>query len=117
MHIKEKIDPSVMLESTCGDHNLIAELIDFFFELAREEVRSLADYIAHGDATSVLAFAHKLAGSAMACGMTELSHHLLELEMLCKQGMPSDVDERVQAIAQQLSDGREFWTAYLNEQQ
>lgn len=113
MNVEQRIDPTVMVESACGDRELVIELIDLYFELARESMEPLENYIASGNALAVLAFAHKLAGSSVACGLIGLAYDLRELEELCKQGMPTDIGERVKSIEQQISDARVFWTGYL----
>ncbi|HPR83325.1 MAG TPA: Hpt domain-containing protein [Pontiellaceae bacterium] len=108
------IDIDVLLEATGNDRTIAAELMRLFFELTGQEQARLADAVAQGNHAAASAVAHKVAGSCVACGMSGIYARFKELENLCKEAMPEDACERIQAIDRELQDARRNLEKYFN---
>ena len=107
------IDSQTLIESACDDRELACELLDMFLEQARSEMDRLTDATRQGDAGLVSLIAHKLVGSAVACGFDGLASELRSLELCSKQDMPDDISERYERLEQLLEEGRVGMTALL----
>ena len=107
------IDSQTLIESACRDRELACELLDMFLEQACSEMDRLADATRQGDAGLVSSIAHKLVGSAVACGFAGFASELRSVELRSKQDMPDDISERYGRLEQLLEEGRVGMTALL----
>lgn len=107
------IDPSILLDAVCDDRQTAIDLLNMFFELTRMEMERLTASITDGDAATASAAAHKIAGSSVSCGLNHLAAGLREIETLCKEAIPADIDDRLQLIDRQLGEGRQFFENHL----
>lgn len=92
------------MDAACNSREIAAELMKLFFKLTEQEQTRLADAVAEGNAAAASAVAHKVAGSCVSCGMNRLSARFKELEHLCKEAIPANINERLQTIDQELRD-------------
>jgi HPt (histidine-containing phosphotransfer) domain-containing protein len=98
-------DLGTLLESACDDRELAGELLDMFTEQARAELASMADIAQAGDSKMVASIAHKLVGSAVACGFDGLSKELRAIELRCLQGMPDDIERQIDDVSRLFEAG------------
>ena len=89
-------------------------LSDMFFDQTGVEMERLSAAAAAGDAVPMGAVAHKMVGSAMACGFVGLARSLRELELLCGQGLPDNTAGRIDHLARLIAEGRAFWECLLD---
>jgi HPt (histidine-containing phosphotransfer) domain-containing protein len=75
------------LNAACdGNTDLMRELIDMYFQQAGEIMAALEKAIAEKSVAQVDHFAHKLAGSSLACGFSPVVPPLRQLEHNAKAG-------------------------------
>ncbi|WP_372808285.1 Hpt domain-containing protein [Pontiella sp.] len=91
-------DLGTLLESAGDDQELAGDLLDMFAEQARGELEAMADLVRTGDSKQMATIAHKLVGSAVACGFDGLSKELRAMELRCLQGLPDDVGKQIDAL-------------------
>jgi HPt (histidine-containing phosphotransfer) domain-containing protein len=84
--ITRVLDLQGTLENLGGDPELLHELVDFFLEMAPQQVEDLATVVAAGDVAQVDLHAHSLKGGAANVGAVRVSAAARELEMLAKSG-------------------------------
>ncbi len=112
---KKDIDPSILFDAASGDLEIVAELLELFFDLTGQEMDRLVGAAAVGDAKAVSEAAHKIVGSSAACGLVGLAAGLRELEQRCKQGLPDDMDERIRRMEIQLECAQDFFENRIGE--
>jgi len=104
------------LQSACdGDAQLLRDLMSLYFGQAREIMEGLGKAIDAGDVGEVDHFAHKLAGSSLACGMSAPVTALRQLEHNAKAGHLQGAPEWFAQAAFQLENVRQFMDAYLQQ--
>jgi HPt (histidine-containing phosphotransfer) domain-containing protein len=91
-------DLGTLLESACDDRELAGDLLEMFTEQARAELASMADIAQTGDSKKVALIAHKLVGSAVACGFDGFSKELRAMELRCLQGLPDNIERQVDDV-------------------
>jgi HPt (histidine-containing phosphotransfer) domain-containing protein len=102
------------MDAACNSRDLAADLLKLFFELTGQEQTRLADAVAQENSAAASAVAHKIAGSCAACGMSGPAARFRELEQLCKQAIPADVSDRLQAIDREMQETRLDLEKYFN---
>jgi HPt (histidine-containing phosphotransfer) domain-containing protein len=99
------IDVQTLLESAGEDFELAGDLLNLFAEQVCEEMDALADACT-GDPARVASIAHKLVGSAVACGFVAFSTELRALELRCLQDLPDDIEERIGHLEELFEESR-----------
>lgn len=95
------------LSAACdGNADLMRELLDMYFQQAGEIMPSLQKAIAEKSTKQVDHFAHKLAGSSLACGFSPIVPPLRQLEHNAKAGHLEGAPEFFAQAAAQLEDIR-----------
>ncbi len=102
-----------LLESAGDDRALAGDLLELFEEQAVEEIGILADAAQRCDAKQLARTAHKLVGSAVACGFVDLSQELRSLELHCLHNIPADIVQRIEVLNLLLEKGRDEMTRLL----
>ena len=100
------INLEILMDAACNDQDIAATLLKLFFELTGQEKTRLTDAVAQGNFATASAVAHKIAGSCASCGMSGVAARFRELEHLCKESLPADINERLQVIDLELLDIR-----------
>lgn len=108
------VNLNILREATCEDRDLAIELLNLFFEQTALEQKRLNRAAEQRDAQELSAVAHKIAGSCSACGMTALSARMRELEALCRQSIPADIEARLQDTARELQEIRRGLETHFN---
>jgi len=98
-------DVQTLLESAGDDRELAVELLEMFQEQAMEEIGVLTDASQRCDAKEVARTAHKLVGSAVACGFISLSKELRSIELQGLHNGSADIKERIEILNQLLEEG------------
>ncbi|MDF7798013.1 Hpt domain-containing protein [Pontiellaceae bacterium B1224] len=106
------IDVKTLLESADDDLEFAEDLLNLFSEQVLEEMDALAD-ACKGDAAQVASIAHKLVGSAAACGFVGFSTELRSVELRCLQGMPNDIEQRIGHLKGLFEEGRVGMRTFL----
>jgi two-component system, sensor histidine kinase and response regulator len=102
------------LQSACdGDAGLMREIIGLYFGQADQIIKGLEKAIAEGDVAQVDHFAHKLAGSSLACGMTAVVPALRQMERNAKAGHLDGAPDWFAQATTQLEAVRRFMDGYL----
>jgi HPt (histidine-containing phosphotransfer) domain-containing protein len=114
MNMPDGMDIAVLMDAACNDQEIAATLLKLFFELTSQEQACLDNAIAQGNAPMASAVAHKVAGSCASCGMNKLAARFRELEHLCKETLPGDINERIQIITQDMTTIRIDLEKYFN---
>lgn len=114
MNVPSGIDIHILMDAACNNQDIAAGLMKLFFELTGQEQTRLIDFITQGNAAAASAVAHKVAGSCASCGMSGLATRFRELEHLCKQAIPADVNERLEAINRESLEIRRGLETYFN---
>ena len=114
MNIPDGMDMAVLMDAACNDQEIAATLMQLFFELTKQEQTRLNDAVAQGNAPTASAVAHKVAGSCASCGLNRLAALFRETEHLCKETLPGDINERIQAITQEMTQVRLDLEKYFN---
>ena len=114
MNMPDGMDIAVLMDAACNDQEIAATLLKLFFELTSQEQAHLNDAVAQGNAPTASAVAHKVAGSCASCGMNRLAALFRETEHLCKETLPGDINERIQAITQEMIKIRLDLEKYFN---
>ncbi len=114
MDIPDGMDMAVLMDAACNDQEIAATLLKLFFELTSQEQARLNDAVVQGNAPTASAVAHKVAGSCASCGMNKLAALFRETEHLCNETLPDDINERIQAITQEMTSIRLDLEKYFN---
>ena len=114
MNLPAGIDIHILMDAACNNQDIAAGLMKLFFELTGQEQTRLTDSVAQGNAAAASAVAHKIAGSCASCGMSGLATRFRELEHLCKEAIPADVNERLQTINRETQEIRRGLETYFN---
>ncbi|MCG8453557.1 MAG: Hpt domain-containing protein [Spirochaetales bacterium] len=77
-------DEDLALERTAGDRSLLAEVVRFTLEDVPLQLQSLRQCLAQKDWKEASRWAHKVKGSAGACGSDAMYRAALDLEMATK---------------------------------
>ena len=80
------LDLDTTLENLGGDPELLQEILDYFMEMAPQQLDDLESVLAAGDVDAVDLQAHSMKGGAANVGAVRLSAAARELEMLAKAG-------------------------------
>ncbi|WP_372795019.1 Hpt domain-containing protein [Pontiella sp.] len=103
------VDIKTLIESAGDDTELAEDLLALFNEQAVEGISALADAAQRQDAEQAVAAAHKLVGSAVACGFVDLSQTLRRIELQCRSEMPADIEEQIKTVKELMErSGREM---------
>jgi HPt (histidine-containing phosphotransfer) domain-containing protein len=73
---------------------------------------ALAD-ASKGDPARVASIAHKLVGSAVACGFVAFSTELRSLELRCLRDLPDDMEKRIGSLEALFEEGRIGMNSFL----
>lgn len=114
MNAPDGIDINILMDAACHNQDLAAGLMKLFFELTAQEQTRLVSAVEQGNAASASAISHKVAGSCASCGISGLAARFRELEHLCKQAIPDDINERLQTISHELQKTRLGLEMYFN---
>jgi HPt (histidine-containing phosphotransfer) domain-containing protein len=103
------------LQSACdGDAQLLRDLMHLYFEQADQIMAGLGKAIEEGDVAEVDHFAHKLAGSSLACGLSGPVLALRHLEHNAKDGHLRGAPESFVEAGVQLEAVRQYVQDYLH---
>ncbi|MGO8700653.1 MAG: Hpt domain-containing protein [Limisphaerales bacterium] len=104
------------LNAACdGNADLMRELVDMYFHQAGEILRALEKAIAEKSAAQVDHFAHKLAGSSLACGFSTVVPPLRQLEHNAKSGHLEGASDFFNQASTQVENVRRHVRDYLNQ--
>ncbi|QBG48745.1 Hpt domain-containing protein [Verrucomicrobia bacterium S94] len=98
-------DIKTLIESAGDDRELAVDLLELFKEQAIEGIAALSDAVQKEDSKEAVHLAHKLVGSAIACGFIDLSQELRFIETECQREVPDDIEQRLQTVSQLLERG------------
>jgi HPt (histidine-containing phosphotransfer) domain-containing protein len=84
--IRRVLDVEGTLENLGGDPELYQELVEFFMEIAPQQLDDLEAAVTSGDVAAVDLQAHAMKGGAANVGAVRVSAASRELEMLAKDG-------------------------------
>lgn len=104
--METSLDIDALMDACAGDREVAVELVGLFCEATGPEFSRLESAAAGRNASELSAAAHKCAGSSGTCGMLELARHLRELEVASADGIPPDLDARMDAISREKEDVR-----------
>ena len=82
----EIFDESDALEKTAGDRKLLSEVIRFTLEDVPGMLSGIEAALGNGNLGEVSRLAHKVKGSAGACGARKLYLSALDLELTAREG-------------------------------
>jgi HPt (histidine-containing phosphotransfer) domain-containing protein len=104
------IDEAVLadlVESTGGDPDFLAELIDIYLDDAPRQVAAMRDAVLSGRIEDLVRPAHTLKGSSASIGAIELSELDRALELAAREGAVDDPAAAVDAIEAEFGRVRE----------
>lgn len=107
---KDQIDEAVLadlVESTGGDPDFLAELIDIYLDDAPRQVAAMRDAVLSGRIEDLVRPAHTLKGSSASIGAVELSELNRALELAARAGAVDDATGAVDGIEAELGRVRE----------
>jgi HPt (histidine-containing phosphotransfer) domain-containing protein len=100
--IAPEITSVLSLDSTLanlgGDAELLRELLDFFVEIAPQQLDELQAAVAAGDQASVQLQAHSMKGGAANVGVVRMMTIARDLELLARDGSLEGAEAMVQAL-------------------
>jgi HPt (histidine-containing phosphotransfer) domain-containing protein len=104
------------LHAACdGNTDLMRELVDMYFQQAGEILPALEKAIAEKATAQVDHFAHKLAGSSLACGFSAIVPPLRQLEHNAKAGHLEGATDFFAQASTQLENIRRHVRDYLDQ--
>jgi HPt (histidine-containing phosphotransfer) domain-containing protein len=106
----DPIDEAVLadlLESSGGDPDFLAELIDIYLEDAPRQVAGMRDAALSGRTEELVRPAHTLKGSSASIGAVELSELSRALELAARAGAVDDPAAAVDGIEAELGRVRD----------
>ncbi len=92
------IDIQTLWESADNDPEFAGELLELFAEQAQSELKRLSGALCGRDAAEIAAIAHKMVGSAVACGFVRFAEELRALELDCLKFLPENMEERISRL-------------------
>ncbi len=101
--IARVLDLDGTLENLGGDPELLQELLDFFMEMAPQQLQDLAAVVASGDIAGVDLQAHSMKGGAANVGAVRLCAAARELEMLAKAGSLEGADAMLARVREEFA--------------
>ena len=101
--IARVLDLDGTLENLGGDPELLQELLDFFLEMAPQQLQDLGTVVAAGDVAGVDLQAHSMKGGAANVGAVRLCAAARELEMLAKAGSLEGADAMLVRIREEFA--------------
>ena len=104
------------LNAACdGNTDIMRELVDMYFHQAAEILPALEKAIAERSVAQVDHFAHKLAGSSLACGFLTVTPPLRQLEHNAKSGHLEGASDFFKQVSTQVENVRRHVRDYLNQ--
>ena len=91
------------LENLGGDPELYQELMEFFLEMAPQQLDDLEAALASGDVAAVDLQAHSMKGGASNVGAIRVAEASRELEMLAKSGSLEGADAMFARIREEFA--------------
>ena len=110
------IDVKTLWESASSDPEFAEDLLNLFEEHTHEGMARLVDASCRKDAEGIASLAHKLVGSAVACGFVNFSKELRSLELRCLQDLPDDMPERIGSLGRLFEEGCIGMAALLKDE-
>jgi HPt (histidine-containing phosphotransfer) domain-containing protein len=114
-------DPPVdfeQLSAASGDDaDLLQELVNLYFDQAKELMANLETALQQGSAKEVDHFAHKLVGASLACGMSAMVLPLRALERQGKEGRLTNAEALFAQASRHLELTRDKVGTYVREYQ
>jgi HPt (histidine-containing phosphotransfer) domain-containing protein len=107
------VDFDQLLAASGEDADLLRELVNLYFDQAKELMAGLETALQKGSAKEVDHFAHKLVGASLACGMTAMVVPLRALESRGRSGDLAGGGEFLAQAATRLAQVRAAVQAYL----
>lgn len=101
--IARVLDLDGTLENLGGDPELLQELLEFFMEMAPQQLEDLGTVVASGDIAGVDLQAHSMKGGAANVGAVRLCAASRELEMLAKAGSLEGADAMLARIREEFA--------------
>lgn len=98
-------DFKTLMESAGDDAACAGELLIMFEKQMHREMDRLTVAIGHGEAGQAASLAHKLVGSAAACGFEDLSRALRALELDCLKAIPADIELQMGNLSRLFKEG------------
>lgn len=100
------IDKQTFMESAGNDLELAQNLLTLFEEQVQDGMNNLTDAVCTGNAALVASVAHKLVGSAVACGFIGLSEHLRNIELGSQVQISADIELQINNLKQIFEEER-----------
>jgi HPt (histidine-containing phosphotransfer) domain-containing protein len=112
-------EPAVDFEqlhaAAADDDDLLKELVELYFNQAKEIMAGLTAALQKGAAKDVDHLAHKLVGASLACGMTAMVVPLRELEARGRKGDLTGADVFMAQTVSRLETVRAAVEAHLKK--
>jgi HPt (histidine-containing phosphotransfer) domain-containing protein len=100
--IARVLDVKATLENLGGDPELLREILDYFLEMAPQQLDDLQAAVTARDVAAVDLQAHSMKGGSANVGAVQLSATARELEMLAKAGSLEGSEQLVAAMREEL---------------
>ena len=100
--IARVLDVKATLENLGGDPELLREILDYFLEMAPQQLDDLQAAVTARDVAAVDLQAHSMKGGSANVGAVQLSATARELEMLAKTGSLEGSEQLVAAMREEL---------------
>jgi HPt (histidine-containing phosphotransfer) domain-containing protein len=114
-------EPAVDFEqlhaAAADDDDLLKELVELYFNQAKEIMAGLTAALQKGAAKDVDHLAHKLVGASLACGMSAMVPPLRELENRGKEGKLGDAEALYDRASRHLELTRNKVGTYIRQHQ
>jgi HPt (histidine-containing phosphotransfer) domain-containing protein len=101
--IARVLDLNATLDNLGGDPELLKEILDYFLEMAPQQLDDLQAAVAAQDVAAVDLQAHSMKGGAANVGALRLSAAARELEMLAKAGTLEGAGELFAAMREEFA--------------
>jgi HPt (histidine-containing phosphotransfer) domain-containing protein len=105
-------DAADLLDRTCGDRELLAEIIDIFRSDTPPQVAALRVALEAGDVARVERGAHRLRGSLSSLSARPAADAALTLETLARQGSVDRLDDSLFTLEREIDRLTAALTAY-----
>lgn len=113
---KNGIDASIMLEAACGDADIAEQLLALFFSQTESGLETLKDAVEQNESATAKKIAHKLVGSVIAAGLTDMAMGLRDLEHACDGELPTGMLARVLEMQCDLKEARHIFDEIMREE-
>lgn len=110
------IDMQSLLDLFDGDRDGAKQILEFFFDSAKEQVKEIREGIATANRNQVKVAAHQMAGATASCGMLGLSRQFRELESHSDTASPEALSAEICAILDVLHAGELEYASLFPEQ-